>query len=85
MTVALAKDVAEFLNEQVSTGACHDPAELVNDLLRTFRDQQRQALNLTPELEAWLLEAADQPATPLTRADFQGIRKRARARRSRQS
>jgi hypothetical protein len=32
---------------------------------------------LPPELESWLLEAADKPVTPLTQADFEGIRKRA--------
>ncbi len=27
-----------------------------------------------PELEAWLLKAADQPSTPLTREDFAALR-----------
>lgn len=31
-----------------------------------------------PELEAWLLEAADKPTTPLTKADFDSIRERVR-------
>jgi Arc/MetJ-type ribon-helix-helix transcriptional regulator len=80
VTVALAKDVADFLREQVSTGVCADAGQLVNDVLRSFRDQQHQSLNITPELEAWLLEAADQPSTPLAHVDFNGIRKRVRAR-----
>lgn len=80
MTVALAQDVADFLKEQVRTGACTDPGQLVNDVLRSLRDQQHQTLEVTPELEAWLLEAADQPSTPLVPADFKGIRKRVRAR-----
>jgi hypothetical protein len=32
------------------------------------------------DFEAWLMEAADQPATPLTSADFDGIRQRVRDR-----
>jgi hypothetical protein len=34
----------------------------------------------SPELEAWLLEAADSPTTALTAADFDGIRSRVRSR-----
>ena len=86
MTVALARDVGDFLKEQVRAGNCNDPSELINDVLRSVRDQQHNLLQVTPELEAWLLEAADRPTTPLIRADFQGIRKRVRARlRSRKS
>jgi Arc/MetJ-type ribon-helix-helix transcriptional regulator len=80
MTIALAKDVEEFLQAQVSTGACADASELANDVLRSVREQQRKPFEVTPELEAWLLEAADQPASPLTGADFDGIRERVRAR-----
>jgi Arc/MetJ-type ribon-helix-helix transcriptional regulator len=80
MTIALAKDVEEFLREQVRAGVTADPSELANDVLRYVRDQQRKPFKTTPQLEAWLLEAADQPATPLTKADFDGIRHRARMR-----
>lgn len=80
MTVALAKDVEDFLQEQVRSGTCADPSELVNDVIRSVRKQQQKPFEVTPELEAWLLEVADKPATPLTEADFNGIRERARAR-----
>ena len=80
MTIALAKDVEDFLQEQVRAGACADASELANDVLRSVREQQRRPFEVTPELEAWLLEAADKPATPLTAADFEGIRERVRAR-----
>lgn len=82
MTVDLASDVEMFLQEQVRVGSCADPAQLVNDLLRSLREQQRRPFEVTPELETWLLAAADQPTTPLTDADFQGIRERVRARRA---
>ena len=80
MTIALAKDVEDFLQEQVRAGACADASELANDVLRSVREQQRRPFEVTPELEAWLLEAADKPTTPLTGADFDGIRERVRAR-----
>ena len=80
MTIALAKDVEEFLQEQVRAGVCADASELVNGVIRSVREQQQKPFEVTPELEAWLLEAADKPATPLTGADFNAIRERLRAR-----
>jgi Arc/MetJ-type ribon-helix-helix transcriptional regulator len=80
MTIEVAKDVEDFLQGQVQAGACNDASHLVNDVLRSLRDQQSKPFAFTPGLEAWLLEAADQPATPLTAADFTGIRERARRR-----
>ena len=82
MTVALARDVEDFLQDQVRSGACADASELVNDLICSLREQQRKPFELTPELETWLLEAADKPTTPLTNADFAGIRDRVRAKTS---
>jgi len=80
MTIALAKDVEEFLEEQVRAGVCADPSELANDVLRCVREQQRQPFEITPELESWLLEAADKPVSPLTKTDFDNIREHVRAR-----
>jgi Arc/MetJ-type ribon-helix-helix transcriptional regulator len=79
MTVALARDVEDYLQDQVRSGACADASELVNDVIRSLREQQRKHFNLTPELEAWLLEAADKPTTPLTKADYAAVRERVRA------
>ena len=42
-------------------------------------EQQQKTFDLTPELESWLLAAADKPTTPLTKADFTAIRERVRA------
>jgi putative addiction module CopG family antidote len=80
MTIALDRDVENFVQDQVRSGICADASELINDVLRALRDQQQKAVEVTPELEKWLLEAADQPTTPLTKADFDGIRERVRAR-----
>ena len=79
MTVALARDVEDFLQNQVRSGVCADASELVNDLIRSLREQQQKPFDITPELEAWLLEAADKPTTPLTKPDFAAIRERVRA------
>jgi Arc/MetJ-type ribon-helix-helix transcriptional regulator len=79
MTVALARDVEDFLQDQVRSGACTDASELVNDVLRSLREQQQKTFDLTPELETWLLAAADKPVSPLTKADFTAIRERVRA------
>ena len=80
MEITLAKDVEDFLQEQVREGVCLDASDLVNDVLRSIRDQNFSPFTVSPELEAWLLEAADQPVTPLTPADFAGIRARVRGR-----
>ncbi len=80
MPIELARDVEDFLQEQVRAGVCEDPSQLINDVLRSVREQQQRPFEVTPELEAWLLESAEQPATPLTPADFDGVRQRVRAR-----
>ena len=80
MTIALARDVEDFLQNQVRSGVCADASELVNDVLRSIREQQQKPFEVTPELEAWLLEAADKPSTPLTKGDFDAVRERVRAR-----
>lgn len=80
MTIALARDVEDFLQEQVLAGTCSDASELVNNVLRSVREQQRKPFEVTPEFEAWLLKSADQPTTPLSGEDFDRIRARAQAR-----
>jgi len=80
MTIALAQDVESFLQAQVKNGACVNPSDLVNDVLRAIRDQQHKPFDITPELEAWLLESSDQPVAPLTREDFDRVRKKLRDR-----
>ena len=80
MTVALGRDVGEFLQSQVQRGVCADASELLNDVIRSLRQQQEERLDVTPEPENWLLEAADQPSTLLTRDDYNSLRERVRAR-----
>ncbi len=85
VTIEIARDVEAFLQEQVRRGVCSDASELVNDVIRSLREQQPGPFEVTPELESWLLEAADSPTTPLTARDFEGIRERAQARLSKLS
>jgi Arc/MetJ-type ribon-helix-helix transcriptional regulator len=80
MNIVLDQDVEDFLQNQVRAGVCAAPAEFVNHLIRSIREQQQKPFEVTPELEAWLLEAAHKPSTPLTREDFVSIRARVRAR-----
>jgi Arc/MetJ-type ribon-helix-helix transcriptional regulator len=80
MTIDLAKDVEDFVQQPVSAGACANASELVNDVFRCVREQQFKPFDATPELEAWLLKSADLPMTPLTGAGFEAIRERVRAR-----
>jgi Arc/MetJ-type ribon-helix-helix transcriptional regulator len=76
MTVALARDVEDYLQNQVRASVYADASELVNDAIRSLREQPQESFDITPELEAWLLEAADKPTTPLTKSDFAAIRER---------
>jgi Arc/MetJ-type ribon-helix-helix transcriptional regulator len=57
MTVALARDVEDFLQTQVRSGVCADASELSNNVIRSLREQRQRTFYVTPELEAWLLEA----------------------------
>lgn len=79
MTITLARDVEEFLRDQVRSGVCADASQLLNDVIRSIRQQQHSPFAVTAELEAWLLEAADKPASLLTSKDFDAVRERVRA------
>lgn len=80
MTIALTKDVEAFVEDQVRAGVCPDASTLVNDVLRSLSEHQQRPFATTPELEAWLLEAADSPTTPLVPDNFDAIRDRVHAR-----
>jgi Arc/MetJ-type ribon-helix-helix transcriptional regulator len=80
MTVALDSDVEDFLQNEIRRGVCADAGKLVNDVIRSIRDQQQKPFEVSKELENWLLEAADKAANLLTKDDFDSIRQRVRAR-----
>ena len=78
MRIALAKDVEEFLREQVSAGLAADPGELANHILRCFCDQQRKPFRAAPQVEARLRQAADKTIAQFGKKDLDGVRKRER-------
>ena len=80
MTISLDKDVAEFLEEQVRTGVCASASAFINDVVRSVREGQQAALEITPGLEAWLLASAGDSTVQLTKGDFEGIRERVKGR-----
>ena len=67
--------IDDFLEDQLE----------LTDEVKARLDQSRREhregkfFEVTPELEAWLLEAAETPTTPLTKSDFTAIRERVRA------
>jgi Arc/MetJ-type ribon-helix-helix transcriptional regulator len=73
VNITLDQGVEDFLKSLVHTGVRAARGEFVNALIRSVREQQQQSFEITPELEAWLFEAADRPSTPLTRDDFDAL------------
>ena len=47
MTIALDRDVENFVQDQVRSGICADASELVNDVLRALREQQQKPFGLS--------------------------------------
>ena len=82
MKIVVDDDVQRFLEDQMRAGAFNAPGELVNSLVRAVQKQQEQTFEISPELEAWLLEAAEKPTSPLTHEDFVSVRERVQARLS---
>ena len=62
--------------EQIKGLSADERAEVARFIVG--QDNLYKPFDVTPELELWLLEAADKPTSPLTKADFAGIRLRAR-------
>ena len=54
--------------------------ELLDKGASLLESYKKQAPQSTSELENWLLEAADKPASLLLKEDFDGIRERVRTR-----
>ena len=70
--------IDDFLEDQLEL-----TDEVKAKLHQSRREHQgKKSFDLTPELEAWLLEAADKPTTSLTKSDFTAIRERVRAKAS---
>ena len=73
MNISLPDSLKDFVDKQVASRGYGTSSEYVRELIR--RDQERT------HLRSLLLEgAASRPAAPVTRAYFDGLRKRARRR-----
>ena len=66
--------IDDFLEDQLEL-----TDEVKARLEQSRREHSQKSFPVTPELEAWLLEAADKPTTPLDKSDFEAIRERVRA------
>ena len=66
--------IDDFLEDQLEL-----TDEVKAKLDQSRREHAPKPFAVTPELEAWLLEAADKPTTPLLKSDFAAIRERVRA------
>ena len=73
MNLTLTKELEEFVKSKVRAGGYANASEVVREALRILQRQERYE---DPKLEAYLLEAARQPQTPLTHADFKRVRRR---------
>ncbi|HEY3763215.1 MAG TPA: hypothetical protein VGN23_15825 [Verrucomicrobiae bacterium] len=62
--------------EQIKVLPANEQAEVAKFIVG--QDDSYKPFDVTPELESWLLEAADKPTSPLTKTDFAAIRQRAR-------
>jgi len=77
LNVSLPESMREWIDEQVKTGGYGTASEFVREVIReTQKNRARQ------ELEAKLLEGINSgPATEMTKADWDGLKERARSRK----
>ena len=70
LTGAEIEEVSNWIDEFLE-----DQLELTDEVKMKLEQSHRE---FNSGLETWLLEAADKPATPLTKSNFDDIRKRVR-------
>jgi antitoxin ParD1/3/4 len=74
MNISLPEPLKQFVDGQIATGRYSSASEYVRELIRA--DEKRKA---DDQLEALLLEGLQGKETPMTRADWQEIRREALA------
>lgn len=72
MNISLPESLKEFVDYQIAEGRYSSVSEYIRDLIRD--DEKRKA---EERLEALLLEGLQSEETPLTRQDFDDIRREA--------
>jgi antitoxin ParD1/3/4 len=73
MNISLPDPLKEFVDHQIGEGRYSSVSEYIRELIRN--DEKRKA---EERLEALLLEGLEGEETPLTRQDFDDIRREAR-------
>ena len=73
MNISLPDPLKEFVDHQIADGRYSSVSEYIRELIRD--DEKRKA---EERLEALLLEGLEGEETPLTRQDFDDIRREAR-------
>jgi len=77
LNVSLPESMREWIDEQVKTGGYGTASEFVREVIR-----EAQKNRARQELEAKLLEGINSgPATEMTKADWDGLKERARSRK----
>lgn len=79
LEITLPPALANFVAEKVVRGDYQSPSEVVSEALRLLRAQETNEFE-SPELEALLRDGMGQPATALTTADWDEIRRSGRER-----
>jgi len=81
MNISLPEPLKEFVDQQVAAGAYSSASEYIRRLIR--EDQERR---YREEIDQKLLAAIDSgPSTPLTRKDWEDIRREVRQRAARRA
>ena len=71
MNISLTKDLEKLIEKKVKSGLYQNPSDVVRDALRHLEE------NSEPEwLEQKIQEGLKGPFTPMTKADWDGIRER---------
>jgi antitoxin ParD1/3/4 len=77
LNVSLPESMREWIDEQVKTGGYGTASEFVREVIR-----EAQKNKARQELEAKLLAGINSgPATEMTKADWDGLKERARSRK----
>ena len=71
MQVTLTRHLKKFVEQRVKTGGYADASEVVREALRLL--EKAQACE-PADLEELILEADEEPASPMTSDDWDGIR-----------
>ena len=80
MNISLTKHYNQFVEEKVKSGRYESRSEVVRAALRLMEtvETRQEPLPYIPNLEEKLLEGLASPASPLTKSDWQNLRKRVR-------